>query len=351
LIAHELTHVVQQSAADAQRVGQNIGEAGLSSCPSLAREAPAVPRGRAYSMVPVLLMRQPEQKSETEPEASRTDEPAAKTAPADPCTAPDPQLPVYKEADQKQRDQILQDMLRGLTATEKDSVCKRFRRALAAFSTSQMLTMKSAGVRFWRAGEFPPPFKDDYAPGKAKRNEMARYHPEVRVIQWGTRAGVDEIRHELAHAWDHVRGGKVARLDAYKGARLKKAVQAAATFSSEKNEARLTVEEIVHGQKQKVGLSIKDVYDRFMKRPAAAYWSFANTKTDPEHVTSDVREFYAEGYSVFHGDNEDAQAQLLCDAPELYQLLENEANEGKLAVPDRGKLAANNKTNNRKCVL
>ncbi|MGH7871425.1 MAG: hypothetical protein ACREQO_04305, partial [Candidatus Binatia bacterium] len=87
----------------------------------------------------------------------------------------------------------------------------------------------------------------------------------------------------------------------------------------------------------------------FMKRPAAAYWSFANTKTDPEHVTSDVREFYAEGYSVFHGDNEDAQAQLLCDAPELYQLLENEANEGKLAVPDRGKLAANNKTNNRKC--
>ncbi len=85
------------------------------------------------------------------------------------------------------------------------------------------------------------------------------------------------------------------------------------------------MEEIVHGQKQKVGLSIKDVYDRFMKRPAAAYWSFANTKTDPEHVTSDVREFYAEGYSVFHGDNEDAQAQLLCDAPELYQLLENEA--------------------------
>ena len=111
------------------------------------------------------------------------------------------------------------------------------------------------------------------------------------------------------------------------------------------------MEEIVHGQKQKVGLSIMDVYDRFMKRPAAAYWSFANTKTDPEHVTSDVREFYAEGYSVFHGDNEDAQAQLLCDAPELYQLLENDANEGKLAVPDRGKLAANNKTNNRKCVL
>jgi hypothetical protein len=90
------------------------------------------------------------------------------------------------------------------------------------------------------------------------------------------------------------------------------------------------------------------MYDRFMNRPATQ-WSFANTKTDPEHVTSNVREFYAEAYSVFHGDNEDAQAELLCDAPELYQLLEKEAKEGKLAVPDRSKLAANNQANNRKC--
>jgi hypothetical protein len=91
------------------------------------------------------------------------------------------------------------------------------------------------------------------------------------------------------------------------------------------------------------------MYDRFMNRPATQ-WSFANTKTAPEHVARNVREFYAEGYSVFHGDNEDAQAQLLCDAPELYQLLENEADKWKLDVPDRNKLVANNKANNRTCV-
>ncbi len=355
LIAHELTHVVQQSGADAVRVGYGDDQRAPPPIPSLAqvvRSAGAIGR-MVNSTFPGLLMRQPEEKDETEqsPQKGQTDKPAGKATPAaDPCTAPDPQLPVYKEAEQKQRDQILQDMLRDLTATEKKDLCKRFRRALGAFSTSQMLTMKGAGVRFWRAGEFPPPFKNDYAPAKAGRSEIARYHPEVRIIQWGPRAGVDDIRHELAHAWDHVRGGKVPRLDAYKGARLEKAVRAPATFSSESSEKRLTIEETVGGKQQKVGLSIKDVYDRFMKLPPSPHWSFANSKTDPEHVTSDVREFYAEGYSVFHGDNEDAQAQLLCDAPELYQLLESEANEKKLAVPDRGKLAANNKTNNRKCV-
>jgi hypothetical protein len=313
LIAHELTHVVQSSRA----VGITAGSA-----------------------LPGALMREPEAKDKAEQSKKGPD--------ADPCRAPDPQLPVYKDAEQKQRDDILQDMLRGLTADEKKSLCKRFRRALGAFSTSQMETMKSAGVRFWRADEFPPPFKDEYAPSKKLRNEMARYQPEYRIIQWQAKAGVDEIRHELAHAWDHVRGGKVARLDSYKGENLKKAVLAPSTFSSESAEKRLTLEETVEGKKQKVGLSINEMYDRFMNRPATQ-WSFANTKTDPEHVTSNVREFYAEAYSVFHGDNEDAQAELLCDAPELYQLLEKEAKEGKLAVPDRSKLAANNQANNRKC--
>ena len=178
---------------------------------------------------------------------------------------------------------------------------------------------------------------------------MARYEPSTRVIQLGPQSGRDEVRHELAHAWDHVRTGKVARLDAYKGARLKKAILAPITFSSETAEKRVTIEETVGADKKKVGLSVKDTFDRFMKRPAQSYWSFASSKTDPEHVTSDVREFYAEGYSVFHGDNEDAQAKLLCDAPELYQLLEEEAKTAKLAISDRGKLTENNKNNNRKC--
>ncbi len=163
------------------------------------------------------------------------------------------------------------------------------------------------------------------------------------------REGVDEVRHELAHAWDHVRDGKVRRLDNYKGAQLKKEVLAPATFASETNKKRVTVAEPAGAGTKQVGLSIKDTFDRFIKRPVQDYWSFRNSKTDPEHVTSNVKEFYAEGYSVFHGGDEDAQAQLLCAAPELYQLLEKEALAEKLAVPDRKKLDANNASNKRTC--
>jgi len=89
-----------------------------------------------------------------------------------------------------------------------------------------------------------------------------------------------------------------------------------------------------------------------MSRPArtGGDWSFANTRTDPEHVLNNAKEFYAEGYSVFHGDTTDAQAQLLCDAPELYQLLENEARATKLKTPQRDVLIDENKKNSRKCV-
>jgi hypothetical protein len=312
LIAHELTHVVQSS-----------GATGRMATPTHSN----------------VLMRQP------------TEEKPAPTVEADPCTDPDPMLPIFKEGEEKQRAAVLKDMLRGATADEKKAWCKRLRRAMAGFSTGQLLKMKAAGVRFWRSGEYPPPFKGDYAPSKPKRYEMARYQPNTRVIQWGPQAGVDEVRHELAHAWDHVRGGKVPRLDNYKGQSLKKAVLAEAKLSSETAEKRLTIEETVGNAKKKVGLSIQDMFDRFMNRPvrSGSGWSFANTRTDPEHVLSGVKEFYAEGYSVFHGDNEDAQAQLLCDAPELYQMLENEAIEAKLTVPDRAKLTKNNQDNNRKC--
>jgi hypothetical protein len=206
-------------------------------------------------------------------------------------------------------------------------------------------------VRFWRFGEFPPPLQDQFAPGDSSRRAMARYHWHVRVIDWRPGAGVDEIRHELAHAWDHVRTGKVKRLDTLKGKALEKAALASPTLSSETSEKRVTITETVGGKTTKVKLSVRDAFDRFMKRPPSPNWSFANTKTDPEHVTSDVVEFYAEGYSVFHGGNVDAQAQLLCDAPELYQLLETEAKGQKLSVPDRVTLEKENQSNQRKCTL
>lgn len=316
LIAHELTHVVQ---------GGGVSQAGTGS------HAGA-------------LMRQPSDQSE---------KPAPSVDP-DPCTDPDPQLPTFSDPEEKQRADVLKDMLRGTTADEKKAWCKKLRRAMAAFSTDQLKKMKKAGVRFWRSGEYPSPFKDaDIVPSETGRLEMARYGPGSRVIQWGPKAGPDEIRHELAHAWDHVRGGMVTRLDSIKGASLKKEMLNPPPLTSETKEKRLTLTETVGKETKNVKLSVQEIFDRFMKRPPRSgvgdTWSFANTRTDPEHVLNSVKEFYAEGYSVFHGDNTDAQAQLLCDAPELYQLLENEAKAAKLKAPDRDVLIDENKKNNRKC--
>jgi hypothetical protein len=305
LIAHELAHVVQGA-------------------------------GNAHQGV---LMRQP---------ADKSDE-STRAAERDPCTEPDSQLPSFSAKEEKERNALLQEMLRGTSAAEKKAWCKKIRRAFSAFSTRQIKVMNAAGVRFWKSGEFPAPFADKYGPSSTKRNEMARYDYPYRIIQGLDSAGVDEVRHELAHAWDHVRSNKVPKLDKLKGAKLEKAMFAGKTFSSEGDEKRVSVDDPAGSGTKKTQLSVKDTFDRFMKRPAQSHWSFANSKTAPEHVTSDVREFYAEGYSVFHGDNKDAQATLLCDAPELYKLLENEALKEKLKVPVRGELDKLNQDAKRKC--
>jgi hypothetical protein len=51
-------------------------------------------------------------------------------------------------------------------------------------------------------------------------------------------------------------------------------------------------------------------------------------------------EFYAEGYSVFHGSSQQSQARLLHYAPELYAHLEHESAQLGLPVPDRAALVA-----------
>ena len=310
LIAHELAHVVQGS-------------------------------GNAHQG---MLMRQPADKDAAPSGGGQT-----RVAQTDPCTDADSQLPSYSAKEEKERNAILQDMLRGTTPEQKQAYCKKIRRALAAFSIGQMRAMKNAGVRFWEWGSLPPSFGSGYAPKRKGTDELARYDYHYRVIHGLDSGGVDELRHELAHAWDHVRGGKVQKLDKLKGSALDKQIKAELKFSSEINEKRVTVEGPAGSGTKKVKLSIQDTYDRFMSRPAQGNWSFANSRTRPEHVTSDIREFYAEAYSVFHGDTKDAQADLLCGAPELYQLLEEEALKDKLRVPVRADLETANKIHNRKC--
>ena len=314
LLAHELVHVVQGGA---ERGGPlTVGAADSA----LEREADKGAEGAGlitHTAARGLLMRQPTGK----------DEPAKEQA-----KAPGETAPKIDEKEEKQREAILDYMLR--ESDTPDKMRKRIKRALNAFSTKQMEVMKQAGVRFWPADDLPPLFRDAFKEKERSRLEMGRYEPALRIIHWDIkRTGVDDLRHELAHAWDHVRTGKVQPLDKLKGDALIKAAQKTPPFTSETDEKRPEITET--GDKpKKVKLSVKEMFDRFMNRPvsadptgSASGFAFANPGTDPQHAARSVKEFYAEGYSVFHGDYEDGQAQLLCSAPELYQLLEKEAKE------------------------
>jgi hypothetical protein len=81
------------------------------------------------------------------------------------------------------------------------------------------------------------------------------------------------------------------------------------------------------------------MYERYRRRVSRRELAFDNPGTREGHSLVSVREFYAEGYSVFHGPHISSQARLFHFAPELYNLLEDEANNANLPTPDRSELS------------
>src|SRR4030095_973465 len=79
--------------------------------------------------------------------------------------------------------------------------------AMNAFSLHQLRAMQNAGLRFWDGGSLPPEFKDRVA--VKNLSTPAEYVDLIHVIRIARNATTDAIRHEMAHAWDHVRTGKV----------------------------------------------------------------------------------------------------------------------------------------------
>jgi hypothetical protein len=164
------------------------------------------------------------------------------------------------------------------------------------------------------------------------------YLDSIRVIRIAENATTDDIRHELAHAWDHVRTGKVKPVGQLKGKAFETALKETPALSSATNEKRAT-KEPHEGKVRKVSLTISEMLERYRRRSRYRIQSF--DKPGREGYSKDSpREFYAEGYSVFHSGNEWNQARLLYYAPELYELLETEAKQEGLGVPDRSKIEA-----------
>jgi hypothetical protein len=277
LLAHELAHVMQQSAA------------------------PGLVPAAAH-----LVLRQPE-----------SGEQGTKGA-----------------AEAEQRAKLLAEMTGGADLPERQ--VSGIASAMRAFSLNQLRAMRTAGVRFWAPDSLPPEFADRVK--RANVSTPGEYVDAIRVIRMARNASTDAIRHEIAHAWDHVRTGKVKPIGKLKGKAFEKALQETPPLSSETKEKRPTVE-IRAGKRRTVRMPISEMFERY-KRWTLREQSFDNPSTREGYSKTSTREFYAEGYSVFHGGNEWNQARLLYYAPELYEYLEAEAEQQGLGIPDRAKIEA-----------
>jgi hypothetical protein len=192
---------------------------------------------------------------------------------------------------------IPQSMFRD--ATLDQTLRDRVAIAGGAFTQNQIQRMDRAHVRFWQHEGLPAEFVQRFQlPPSAGLHRLKRAHylHQIKVIRLLPSATPTHIIHELAHAWDHVRDGRMQAspamrrmFDLYKGR--------------------------VRGNDR---LPFYSAYERYS--------------------LTDALEFYAEGYTVFHHPtpNEQQQLRLLRFAPELYEFL---AREGQgLPQPNRQRL-------------
>jgi hypothetical protein len=313
LLAHELTHVIQGGKAGSKTPSQSFR---VSEPDSLAEVeasavAEAVSSGRPISPVrpqasPGTIHRQEADEQTTKKENT-------------------------EEA--RKREKILDDMTRDMNPSKE--LRTRMLSAMRAFTLSQLRRMQKAGVRFWGRRGLPPIFKD-IVQTEDDLSTPAEYLPQARVIRVG-KGKTGQIRHELAHAWDHVRA--MSKPKPIRGRKaMEKAVMSPGATWSESSRKRATREPGKGGKSKRVKLTIKAMLERYRERAKLREWTFDGPSTQEGHSKRNPRDFYAEGYSVFHGADTASQMRLRLFAPELYELLKREALKNKQPVPDEAEL-------------
>lgn len=230
---------------------------------------------------------------------------------------------------------ILKSMLAGVKPPLGDAQMKSIGIAMKAFSTAQLEKMEDAGVRIWPfAKGLPPDYPIQSVPDLAS---PADYNFQFRTIRISPAsleksAITDFLRHELAHAWDDVRSGKSPKsLRKLKGdAWIEEADRRGKL--SEHFESQSPKKLPPHNfSMQEMLQRYKDTVNGFGDKTR----TFAHDSTAEKHNRKNVMEFYAEGYSVFHGFSELSKARMLWLAPELFDYLDHEAQAHKLASPSR----------------
>lgn len=218
------------------------------------------------------------------------------------------------------RVELTDDMMRGIHPPPSGSTRASMDAALSSFSDRQLEEMHAAGVRFWPADAGMPPEISET--GVANPRAREAYIPEARTIRYTEGMSASRLRHELAHAYDDVHGERAPhRLDDLPLAertremgRLDREVSRHRAFGSERDHAIGDSFEAYRAERPHV----RAEYER--------YDFDVGARTG--YSATDVHEFYAEGFSAFHGDAEHAR-RLEHNAPGLYRhLLEESRAEG-----------------------
>jgi hypothetical protein len=241
---------------------------------------------------------------------------------------------------QMDRDAILKSMLGGVKPALDDAKTKRIASAMKAFSDKQLNKMEAAGVRIWPFVKGLPP---EYQVQKIDDlGSPADYNAQYRTVRVSP-ASMDKdsftdfMRHELAHAWDNVRTGKnlkdLRKLkdSAFADELNRRAEQEMKNETFESQSAK----KLPPGNKSSMK-ELVDEYAKLLKLDTSR--SFANPSTAPKHSAANVMEFYAEGYSVFHGNVQLSQGRLFYMASGLFYYLEHEAKAQGLLRPSRADL-------------
>jgi hypothetical protein len=226
------------------------------------------------------------------------------------------------------REALLDQMTRDMTVT--DSQRARMLAALQPFTPAQLKQMIRLGVRFWGPTGEPPelagvaasPELDPEAQGGAR----AAYTPTLRYIRVLPNSPVGHVMHELTHAWDNVRTGKLKPLS-----QLLKAKDPGQAIAAEQTDTgglmwsdAATEHETRDADGKKVRLTIQQMLDRYKARHVLREQQFGTPGTREGYSQKNAHEFYAEGFAVFHSGDEEQRSRLETEAPELFHLLERE---------------------------
>jgi hypothetical protein len=203
--------------------------------------------------------------------------------------------------------------------------------AVRSFTVGQLGRMVDAGVRFWGPTGVPPELAGIVEAPEiredAQAGARASYVPTARFIRVRRGSGPQQVMHELAHAWDNVRTGRLTPLRRLLGAR--DPAEALAAEAERTEDAMWTGARTRHSTQdengRRVRLTIAEMLQRYRDRRVLRENRFGTPGTREGYSMRDAREFYAEGYAVFHGGDAEQRTRLREQAPELYHLLAREA--------------------------